>query len=1239
MLQLYLAPMREPTTLASYTVLSRLCGTRPHALPGLRAYKVGDPSTERLFVAKRFSANGEHAEGVLRHLRLQFRAASRIEHPSLVGFTALDGPYHDLLLSRPFVEGRTLEELYASDQPAQVETLVAALAEVLLALAKLHDHGLAHGALSPSNVILNAAGRTVLTDQLLNGAALRRLLWPQAPRPDNPCLAAEEELGMAPDARSDLYAFGVLLYRALSGSYPGNDADPVARLSVRREANAAADPPRPLATLLRRLLDPDPRRRYGRADEALADLQGALRELEPRKRATAEVERIVAQRVFERALGKGNLVCPRLVGREAESMRLLQHMNAALGGRGGFVLVRGESGVGKTRLVSDALKYARLKRMRPLLGGATEDDSQPYGVVRAALEALTLELRGAATQTLSDVLGPEAGALLDVLPGLAEVPAWAALAEPPPASHETRRYRIQVAAARLFAAAARRRPTVLALDDLQWADKPSLDLVAHLVRTVVKPDTETDDAAPLIIVATVRDDELVGDGPFLRQLALLRQAEILRLRKLDPRGIEEMIEAMLGRRVVTAELSEYVLREAEGNPLFVEETLRAMADDGVLTRGPEGWTVNPEGLVKSVRPVEVDATGLGVVKLPSLPQSVVTVYQRRLASLEPVDRRVVETAAVLGVSFGFEHLARAVKLDEDTLLDVLDAHAKKNLIEETPGNADLFRFSHPKVRDVVLALAVPDRLRHIHGDVLRALEDAPPCEDGEARGLSLAHHAYRSGDAHKAITYLPPAARLLKDKGSLLEALHQWKRLLGTLSGLPRSERQKLASLRTTALAESAELLLEVGHASDAADRFREVANIALEEHLEEARIIGLNGLARTLLSGGNAAEAERLALEAQALASQGGKQRALAESLKTLGQTAMTVDRYRHAVTHLAEAAQLCTKLGDALSLAQIANLNGNALALGGETRLARSSYEQALAGFRELGDRRGTALALHNLGALALRQGDYAQALKLHDECLKLRRTLEGGTALAETLLQLAHNHLHRGDAARAVEFVDEAIEVQRGHSDARADAAMLTLRGLAQIELGQALAAATLHEALKRSQASAHLPTEAAAKLALAQALGVAGAADKALVLAHAAADDAQRTGDALLLTRARLVVAELARSAHAHEAAQEALAMARKLGEHELEMRAETRLARLARLDSRQDAARAHYLRALELVAALSTAAGAPTCFWQRRDVQTLLRDSGEFFSFSDGIGGAELAKRIPVLNHARVAVPA
>jgi class 3 adenylate cyclase/tetratricopeptide (TPR) repeat protein len=445
------------------------------------------------------------------------------------------------------------------------------------------------------------------------------------------------------------------------------------------------------------------------------------------------------------------------VGRDEERARLDQRLAAAAGGHGGVVMLAGEPGLGKTRLAEELAHQAARQGCDVLWGHCFDGEwTPPYTPFAEIIEALTL---AADPEELRLDLGSGGPPLAQLVPAIRKV--LPNLAEPVPLQPDEERFRLLDAAVHLLTARSERRPLLVMVEDLHWADRGTVALLRHLARFAARQR--------LLIVGTFRDAEVDRSHPLSDALGAFPRDttyDLLRLEGLGAEAIGDLLVAVANTQDVNPAIVADFTEETAGNPFFLQEALRHLIEEGKLYRDAEGrWTAD-----QNIR-------DLGI------PESVRAVIGRRLARLSERANRLLAVASTFEGTFRIGIAAAAAELSETDALDAIDEALAAQLAR--PGaDADTCAFAHTLVRDTIYGeLSGPRRLR-LHRRVAEALEAAcgprrtptqageiasqyhrsagiPGAERGVAPALEAASHAEATGAHDEAAAFLRMALGLL----------------------------------------------------------------------------------------------------------------------------------------------------------------------------------------------------------------------------------------------------------------------------------------------------------------------------------------------------------------------------------------------------------------------------------------------------------------------------------------------
>jgi class 3 adenylate cyclase len=432
------------------------------------------------------------------------------------------------------------------------------------------------------------------------------------------------------------------------------------------------------------------------------------------------------------------VLCPTLIGRESELSALEDALLAALRGDGGVVILGGEAGMGKTRLVSELTTRAQRLRCVVMSGACSEAElSLPY---LPFLEAIGNRLTTENTEELKARLGPAADELAQLFPQLGRPSAIGG--DPTQA-----KLRMFEAILLLLRDAARGRALLLVLEDLQWADPGTRELLDYMTRRLRSTN--------VLVLATYRIDEMHRKHPLVPTIQGWRRsgsAEFIELQPLSTNEVGEMVIAIFQEATVSDEFRDFLQERSEGNPFVVEEMLRDAVDRGDIFRTTSGgW----------------DRKAVGEMRIP---RTVRAAILHRLERLRREEVDVLSAAAVVGRAADVNTLIAVTGMDESAVYASLETCVTYQLLEEDDRTPGKFRFRHALTREAVYEDLIMPKRQQLHArvaEVLAARLDAP--------AVDLAHHLLAAGKYDDAVPICVAAAeaaihaRAYRDAADMLE--------------------------------------------------------------------------------------------------------------------------------------------------------------------------------------------------------------------------------------------------------------------------------------------------------------------------------------------------------------------------------------------------------------------------------------------------------------------------------------
>lgn len=1147
------------------------------------------------------------SEGEASRFRREFEVLATLRHPNLIevyDFGVREGQLYYTSAYHPGQQNLSQAVIGGSLAGSLGERL-GLVVQVLRALEYVHTRGVVHRDLKPENLLVDQGDDDALTLRLSDFGLVGAKEGQAAGTPHY--MAPEVIQRLRVDRRADLYALGVLLYELVTGETPFDGSTPAE--VARRHLEDRPRPPRDLCPdldpalegLILKLLEKEPSDRYPSANAVIAALGQATGEAYAFETSETKEAYVLSgkfcgrereldwlENAFQRATGPVTWNRdPRRFDRRARAAAARREEGGERR-RGGdrrseeelevdqiapalMVFVRGESGIGKTRLVRELRRRVQLRGAEVVRGTCRKHQARGYEPFVSVFQQVA-QLEGAE--------------------GDLEQFGWAVsqLLSQDEESRGIDRLRLVDALAELLIAQATRQPLVLTIENLQWAREETLELLRHLYRTLIAVLTgangsEANERPQLFVVCTYRPEETRGPelGQALDTLRHDRFFEEMRLKPLGSDDTAELIRSMLGVPSVPLRFTERVMQESRGNPLFVELLMEELVERGVVDRARGLWRLDPSRLDSLELPTRVG--DLVLSRLERLPQ-------RPLLEWLAVIDRAADASLLSELS---EQSPAAV---EDGLAELLRRH----LVERVEGAQVVYQLSHARMREV-LYTSLEDR-PGLHAKVARALRD------GEAPTSELAHHLLEAGAGLDAIQTARRAAEraaslaageracelfgralraaddqeaLAKDDPSRLQAVreerlavlrslvHELTRLerldearVRTLEGLEVARSLSDGQAEVAALAHLGTLNARLKEADDAKRYFFEALKQA--ERLDYGKGIGFSllGLGDLTLEEGHLEEAKVYLERSLRFEEDLGDGREIASYLRALANAFRQQGRYPEAIEHCERALEVDARSEDRGSRIESLELLADLAFLSQDYERAIETSERTIAAATQEDNKAAIARSLLGLGSAHERLGQEVEAGRRLEEALDLSRRLGLGPELAQVLSSVGWLHFRALDLGEALAAFNEATTLWNTHGDREGYAQGLAHLGLTYGRLGELARAGMCYDAAIRvSWEVASRGTELEATWGRAVIHAEAGEIERARELLDKvvlrAREQRQPRIEALALAdQARLLASE-GEGSRGLRAARRARALARELSDPEVTARVTFRVA--------------------------------------------------------------------------------
>jgi len=681
-----------------------------------------------------------------------------------------------------------------------------------------------------------------------------------------------------------------------------------------------------------------------------------------------------------------------IIGRQKEMTEAIGHLEESLKGFGRTVFIVGETGSGKSRLLSELGKYAESKEILFFRGRCLyQENAEPY--------LPFIEAFGGRIVVDADV--PEMDMRLSMVGSTDKHPSVGLLPltsdhHPPLVNRQNLSIRDE--RDRLFESLygtviemSEMRPLLLAIDDLQWADEGSLRLLHYLSRNIR--------SNKVMICAAYSPEELNANDTFahsmpetLRRMGIENLFFEIKLNRLNQMQTTELIESLVGKKGLPAEFTNLLYEESEGNPFFVEEVLKSLVNEGLIDVDSYRWETSIE--TSRIR----------------LPTTVKDVIARRIDRLDEKTKNMLRYVSVIGNSFTFKLIRHISDLSEEELIDAVDSALAADIIQEDhTTTTERYRFDHALIRGVVYDSMTRSRRRLLHRKVGEVIEELYR-DNLEDVVFRLAYHFYRAKDLEKTLLYTIKAGTKAADTFSPEDAIRYFTFTMETLNEMEASERRDVMKLAVAAK---------------------------------------LGDICQTIGEWDKALKHQVYALE---LSKRLKDEIAIARAHRALGHIKQNTGDYDSALKHFQSALKIARMENDFQSMADIYRGAGRVCWRKGKFDAAVEYFEKSLDITGSIRDEKVMATTCIELGNVYSELSDWQKAIDYQKKSLELLEKHGDYYEMGRNLNNMGVTYARKGDLRKAVEHYEKSIELSNKTGNIRMSAWALFNAGEAYAKMGR-------------------------------------------------------------------------------------------------------------------------------------------------------------------------------------------
>lgn len=507
-------------------------------------------------------------------------------------------------------------------------------------------------------------------------------------------------------------------------------------------------------------------------------------------------------------------------------------------------------------------------------------------------------------------------------------------------------------------------PLLVFLDDLQWMDDSSVQLLHYLIR-------QTYDKRVLIIGA-YRPEELISDvveeypfEGFLERGSTEGIIHKVKLDRFDRDAISELISNKLNADELPDNFLNMVYHESEGNPYYVIEIINSLISEGMID--PYSFDWNPEE----------ELTGLRI------PKTIEDITQRRIERLKTTEKRLLQYAAVIGTEFDFEILESIVRMDVVELLDFIEELEKHGIIHEvTETDREMYRFNHLQTRMIIYKNMGKSRKRVLHQQVGEIMEDYYK-EKLSEHYSSLSRHFYEGRDFKKAFDYSIKAAEKAINNFAMEVAAGLFER---AVSSMEETDEIKDADEKKKDLLDRlAYIYYEINNWDKSLEVLKKLNQISLDE----------------------------------------GNKKMEADSLRNTADVYKEIQEFEKAKENYNKAIQMYKELDDAEGIAKASSGLGHVIWREGDFDGAMELYENSVENAKKVGNKKVLATTYLEMGNICIQKGDGPLAIQYYKRCLPPLKSENAYSQLGRAYNNMGDQYMRMGEYEKAIEYFDKTIE----------------------------------------------------------------------------------------------------------------------------------------------------------------------------------------------------------------------
>ncbi|MGE5405903.1 MAG: protein kinase domain-containing protein, partial [Candidatus Saccharibacteria bacterium] len=982
-----------------------------------RVWLAEDPAGEGPVVVKvlKPDATSNRIEDVIR-FKNEATTASSLNIPAVARVYEIGeyGNLHYIVMEN--CKGSSLQHYLEAGMTFSSDESVAIIREIAAALKQVHAAGVIHRDLKPGNIMIDLESEPPQIKLIDFGLAQVKEFVSDVSENDFTLSYMSPEQIVAfkrnIDERSDLYSLGIIFYQLVTEELPyrGDSFNSIIHQHIAKmpEIPTKLKPnlPKVLEEMVLKMIEKEPEQRYQSAEGLLSDLDKYLK----------------GQRNFLLGLEDRGVKLnyrTRLVAREQELTALKEAYNNAAAGQGGICLIAGEDGLGKSRLIEEFSAYVDQRLGIYIKGKCFSGRNKiPYGPIKEALnvyarhyQKLTASRQKYIRESIKEGIGDLGQIIINLNPLLEEIIGESQpLVELEP-DRENRRF-LMVVSQFIFALGVIEGVLVIEVDDLQWVDEGTLDLLRDMMAEISRK--------PVLVIGSYRDNEL-GEEKVLQEFinATSEGSPLIcmNLKPFDRNQTNKFIAGLLfDSEEHTHAITNIIWQKSQGNPYFAVELLKQLVDEKALVRREQSWKLDPAVLCKI-----------------ELSNSIVDTLMKRITTLSPNENRILSAASAIGRKFDMEMLFAISPFAQEEIVAAVDKAISMHIIDYDPDAKGRLVFAHERIKEVFYTSLDKVNRRALHKMIAESLENSSE-PDKDEKIFDLAYHYTEAGDTAKAEQYAYPAGKKACENYAYDQAIKYL-----SLAVMLMEERDEKGSDKWIECMEYIGAVYStIGKNDEAIELFNTILP-SLKTTKQKAN--AYRNISHSYYNKGHWLDSERYGKLGLALLGERIPEGKLAVVAGIIWQ--VIVRAAQSLVPWLYNRVKTGTRSEEAKEIVSFYFILLWAYALSGVLEFAYGTYRLVNLSRSRTGLSKETALSISGyanmLGAIAM----FGSAEKYHKQALELKEILKDEWGMAQSYQWMGYMREWAGEYEKAMEYFDKALEMFKRMGDMKEY--NMTLNGL--------------------------------------------------------------------------------------------------------------------------------------------------------------------------------------------------